>query len=463
MSLESKELVRRIAKLVKLNKRLLEKNLTLTNEVELLREENNQYKKQLNIVSLEDQKKNGSYGNISKPIKFDTVTVLFAGIHGSPKENEAPGSHELIDDLEKVFYNFEDLVKKFNIINVKSIGDTYMCIGGIPEKNSTNPIDVVLASLEMRHLLLNQNHNGNGGSWDIRFGIHTGSIYTQIQGKRKHNYDIKGDTVNIASRMEGWSDPGKINISAMTYELVKEFFNCEYYGNMPVRYKGNLQMFTVKGIRPELSVDSEGMVPNTAFKTRYALLKFSDLQEFVLDKLERELPAHLYYHNVKHTVDVVTQVELIGWGENINDEDLLLLKTAALFHDAGHTISYEDHEYHGTILARQYLPNYNYTEKQLETVCDLIMATQLPPNPKNKLQAIMCDADLDYLGRSDMIPVSGSLFKELKKQNKIDSLNDWNKLQVKFISGHQYFTDTARNLREVNKQKQIERLKQLIV
>ena len=137
MSLENKELVRRIAKLVKLNKRLLEKNLTLTKEVELLREENNQYKKQLNIVSIEDRKKSGSYSNISKPIKFDTVTVLFAGIHGSPKENEAVGSHELIDDLEKVFYNFEDLVKKFNIINVKSIGDTYMCIGGIPEKNST--------------------------------------------------------------------------------------------------------------------------------------------------------------------------------------------------------------------------------------------------------------------------------------------------------------------------------------
>jgi len=159
---------------------------------------------------------------------------------------------------------------------------------------------------------------------------------------------------------------------------------------------------------------------------------------------------------------VVTEVELIGWAEGLDDEEILLLKTAALFHDAGHTVSYDDHEYHGTQLVKEYLPRFGYSTVQIDVICSIIMATKLPPAPQDIYQKIICDADLDYLGRSDMIPVSNTLYKELKEQNKIGTLNDWNKLQLKFISGHSYFTKTARSLREVNKQKQIERISRLI-
>ena len=113
-------------------------------------------------------------------------------------------------------------------------------------------------------------------------------------------------------------------------------------------------------------------------------------------------------------------------------------------------------------MAREFLPKYGYSEEQIEKICDIIMATKMPPEPKDLLQSIICDSDLDYLGRSDMIPVSNTLYKELKEQDKIGTFNEWNKLQVKFITIHQYFTETARNLREVNKQKQIERIKKLI-
>ncbi len=248
----------------------------------------------------------------------------------------------------------------------------------------------------------------------------------------------------------------------MTYELVKEFFVCNYFGKLPVKYKGDLEMFEVVGIRPEFSIDGEGILPNEKFDTKFKLIQFTDLQEVILDKLEKELPGYLYYHNVKHTVDVVTEVELIGWAEGLSDDDILILKTAGLFHDAGHTVNYDEHEYHGTLLAKDYLPEYGYSEEQIEKICHVIMATKLPPQPKNLLEKIICDADLDYLGRSDMIPVSNTLYKELKEQHKIGSLNDWNKLQIKFISGHQYFTNTAQSLREVNKQKQIERIRELI-
>ena len=102
--------------------------------------------------------------------------------------------------------------------------------------------------------------------------------------------------------------------------------------------------------------------------------------------------------------------------------------TAALFHDAGHTIGYDNHEYFGTQIAREWLPKFKYTQKQIDEICEIIMATKLPPEPKNLLQTIICDSDLDYLGRSDFIPVSNTLYEELKAQDKMSSLNTWNKI-----------------------------------
>ncbi|MDZ7633375.1 MAG: HD domain-containing protein [Bacteroidales bacterium] len=109
---------------------------------------------------------------------------------------------------------------------------------------------------------------------------------------------------------------------------------------------------------------------------KFGLIQFTDIQEVILDKLEKELPEFLFYHNVKHTVDVVTEVELIGWAEGCNDEEILLLKTAALFHDAGHTVSYDDHEYQGTLLAREMLPGYGYTDEQIDSINRIIMSYQ---------------------------------------------------------------------------------------
>ncbi|MDC0584502.1 HD domain-containing protein [Bacteroidales bacterium] len=461
---ENKELVKRIAKLANTKKQLLSKIKEYEDKIEDLTLKNEHQKQIIKTHSLPTHE-----DVYEEPLtkvktqKINVATILYAGIHGSTLLADNVDTQGMMDDLDKVFIGFESILEKYKIYKTKSIGDTFVGVGGVWEQNTTNPIEVVLAALEMKNLLFENMNQLPQKAWDIRFGIHTGSVSVSISGNKRKHYDVKGDTLNIASRMEGWSDSGKINISAMTYELVKEFFNCEYYGKMPVRYKGNLQMYNVKGILNELSANGKGIIPNENFWVKYALIRFSDLQEFILDKLEKELPEHLYYHNVKHTVDVTTQVELIGWGEGISDEEILLLKTAALFHDAGHIIDYSEHEYHGTVLAREYLPKYNYTQTQIDHICELIMVTKLPPTPQNTLENIMCDADLDYLGRSDMIPVSGMLYKELRKENKIGSLNDWNKLQIKFISSHQYFTKTARNLREVNKQKQIDRIKKLIV
>jgi predicted metal-dependent HD superfamily phosphohydrolase len=225
-------------------------------------------------------------------------------------------------------------------------------------------------------------------------------------------------------------------------------------------------MYYVKRIKHAYSLDRKiGTQPNDIFRIKYNLRQITDLQELVLDMLEKQLPSFLYYHNYKHTIDVVNQAELIGYGEGVDDEAILLLRTAALFHDTGHINGgYDGHEYRSTLIAREWLPKFNYKPEQIDRICDIIMATELPPKPgDDTLKTIICDADLDYLGRSDFIPVSNNLYRELKAQNKITSLNEWNKMQVKFLSHHQFFTDTANKLREVNKQKQVERISDIIV
>ena len=459
------ELVKRIAKLAKQNQELEELIKKLRKQNEKLTKDNERVKALYEKLSPENLKMAGEVEKREKAVKFNMATVLFADIHGFSKLAEGMDSTAVMDELDEILYEFDAIVTRFEIEKIKTIGDTYMCAGGIPVKNITNPIDVVMAALEMRNFLENYEFNKIGKEnriWDLNIGIHTGPVTATISGKKKVNYDIKGDTVNTASRVEAVSENDSILISVMTYELVKEFFDCEYFGKLPVKYKGDLQMYKVKGLKPEFSVDGKGIAPNENFRIKLGLIQFTDIQEIILDKLEKELPDYLYYHNVKHTVDVVTEVELIGWGEGCTDEEILLLKTAGLFHDAGHTVAYDNHEYHSSVIAREMLPKFNYTPEQVEKICSIIMSTRLPPKPANLLENIICDSDLDYLGRSDFIPVSNTLYEELKAQNKMGSLNDWNKIQVKFISGHQYFTNTARSLREVNKQIQIERIQSLI-
>ncbi len=401
----------------------------------------------------------------SSGLRYKMVTVLYSDVKGFTELAAERDAQGLIDDLDNFFFKIDEVVERNNIQRVKSIGDSYMCAGGIPKKNRTNPIEVILAALEMQaylYTLQEDSERDNRKIWDLTFGVHTGPVTASTSGKKKISYDIKGDTVNIASRIESASKPGIINISAMTYELVKDFFVCEYSSKMPVKYMGDITVYEVKGIRPELSVDGKGKTPNRLFKTKFQMIKFEDLNDYILDKLERELPKHLYYHNLKHTIDVTIGVEIIGSGEGVTNEEMLLLKTAAVLHDFGQVKGAVDHEERGCEFAREILPKFGYEEDEIELITGIIMATKLPPKPQTILQKIIADADLDYLGRRDMVPVSDTLYRELKVQGLIGSFNDWNKLQLKFLSVHSYFTKTAQSMRQVNKEEQIERIKALI-
>jgi adenylate cyclase len=464
---QEQKLVFKIADLIRENKSLLTQIKELSDSNQDLARKTEKYENILASLPPDLIPKEVDEHIKTRTQRFEMATVLYADIQGLRKISEHSESSGIIDELDQIFFHFNSIVKKYKIEKIKTIGDAYMCAGGVPEKNITNPVDVVLAALEMQEYLNNlkqEYESQNKNFWDLKMGIHTGPVVATFTGRKKISYELKGDTVNIATRMASASEEGEINISIMTYELVKQYFVCDYNGKIPVKYKGDMEMYFLRRIKPAYSLERKsGKKPNQIFMNKYLLRQFTDLQEIILDKLEKELPKHLYYHNFKHTIDVINQAELIGYGEGVDDESILLLKTAALFHDAGHVIGYDEHEYSGTQIAREFLPKYKYTPEQIDKICELIMATRLPPKPSNVLESIMCDSDLDYLGRSDFIPVSNTLYKELKEQNKIGTLNDWNKIQVKFLSVHQFFTKTAQHLREVNKQMQIERIKKLIV
>jgi class 3 adenylate cyclase len=455
-------ILRHLAELIFQNKRLSSDNEMLHRQNESLAAEVDKYREM--IASQGNLFENGVQTAPRKRnlVRFRTATVLYADITGIEKL-QGGSSVSGVDRLDEIFVTLREIICRFQIHPIQSVGDNLIGVGGIPRKNITNPVEVLLAAVEMQYLIREIRRTEPGGNiWKLRIGIHTGPVMVGFSEKKHTVQEVKGDTVHLAARIRQFTDEGQILISATTCELVKDLFECEYFGIMPVKYKGETPLFIVRGIKPEYSLQGKGIIPNKRFSLRFGLMQFTDLQEVILDKLENELPPNLYYHNVKHTVDVVTQAELIGLGEGVSDEELLLLKTAALFHDSGHIISYAGHELQSTLLAREVLPYYYYTRMQVERICGLIMATMLPPAPRDRLEEIMCDADLDYLGRSDMIPVSNTLYLELHDRSMIRTINDWNRLQLRFISGHQYFTDTARNLREVNKQMQIERIKSLI-
>lgn len=409
-----------------------------------------------NILPKDTAEELASKGHATRK-KYKMVTVLFSDVQGFTQIAEHMNPEKLLDELDKFFLQFDIVVEKLGIEKIKTIGDAYMCAGGIPQKNRTNPIDVIMSAIEMQQFMKTLRKESEN-EWDIRIGIHTGPVIAGVVGSKKFSYDIWGDTVNIASRMESSGKVGEINISEVTHELVKDFFDCEYRGKLPVKYKGEIDMYFVKGFKPELSVNGEGIFPNQEFFKKLQFIRFADLEETVMNKLDKGLPQNLYYHNVKHTIDVMVQVEIFGLGENVTREELLLLKTAALFHDSGFLIGYEDHELLSIKMAKDILPQYQYSEQQIKIISEMIFVTKFPPSPHTKLEMILCDADLDYLGRADFIPVSQNLFRELYERGKVHSIDEWNKLQYEFIRNHQYYTETAKKLRNSDKNLKLDEL-----
>jgi len=187
-----------------------------------------------------------------QPVDYEHASVLFTDFVGFTQIAESFTPQQLIEELDFCFGEFDRIAKKHNLEKIKTIGDAYMAVGGVPVANQTHAVDCVLAALEIEQLvsaLREKEMRRSRPYWQIRIGIHSGDLVAGVVGREKFSYDVWGDTVNTASRLESSAVAGRINISGATYELVKHFFDCEFRGKVAAKNKGEIDMYFVNGIQ----------------------------------------------------------------------------------------------------------------------------------------------------------------------------------------------------------------------
>jgi class 3 adenylate cyclase/CheY-like chemotaxis protein len=212
----------------------------------------------------------------SEPKHFDSVTVLFTDFVGFTKTAESMPPRQLIEGLEGYFRRFDGLLAECRVEKLKTIGDAYMAAGGVPEPNASHAVDVALVAIGLREAVASiGRERGVAGlsCFPIRIGIHTGPLVAGVIGEQRFLYDLWGDTVNTASRMESAGEPGRINISDATRRLVERWFVCTPRGRLEVKGKGAVEMFFLDRLRPEFSADDAGLTGNERFAAELAELR----------------------------------------------------------------------------------------------------------------------------------------------------------------------------------------------
>lgn len=280
-----------ITDLIETERALEEKHdhlLTLTEHLEeannLLDEQRNEIEAQKESVEIEKTKADELLRNILpwevarslqkkgvyKPKKFKEVTILFADfVDFSKIASTYDDAEALLNVLSCYFEAFDEITSTRFIEKIKTIGDCYMCAGGLPRTNRSHPFDVLLAALQMQKFVKERaiaDEKAGNKIWKLRIGIHTGSVIAGVIGKWKFAYDIWGGDVNIASRLESSGEAGAINISESTHQIIKDYFECTFRGKIHAKNIGNINMYFVERILPEYSEDEEGFTPNAAFR-----------------------------------------------------------------------------------------------------------------------------------------------------------------------------------------------------
>jgi uncharacterized protein len=189
---------------------------------------------------------------------------------------------------------------------------------------------------------------------------------------------------------------------------------------------------------------------------------YNKLRKKSWDLLNSGLPRELYYHSIRHTKSALKNCEAYIGYFNINSYDSKLLRIGVLLHDIGFTVSLDNHEVEGAKIATKLMRQYDFSKNDIEVVTGLILATRMPQRPTNLMQRIICDVDLDYLGRKDFYEISDLLYRELLERSELFDRLQWNRIQIEFLEKHSYHTEFAKKRRQGSKESRIAELKYMV-
>lgn len=375
-----------------------------------------------------------------------TMSVLFVDIRSFTSISEQLSPKDNFDFLNEYLGFMEPLIRKHNGFIDKFIGDSIMALFGHSADDAVN------AALEMHEQLQIFNHRMRGAgkpAIDTGAGIHTGNLMLGVVGGAgRMETTVISDSVNLASRLEGLtrSYNAYLIISESTKNLISQPQNYHFDYLDEVHVKGRMASVKVFAV----SKPTQPILPTSA---NYELIDFESVKNYVVAYLLNEHKnKKLPYHNSEHTLDVLNAAQTIGKAMKLGQYELLLLQTAALTHETGIYKNYHQHEHQSVAFIHEHLPQFGYTTEDISIISQLVLSTQMPQQPNGHLEEILCDADLDYLGRNDYTTIAERLRQEWIFLGESEANDEqWLLTQEKFLKAHNYFTIWSKNNRNAGK------------
>jgi class 3 adenylate cyclase/predicted metal-dependent HD superfamily phosphohydrolase len=362
--------------------------------------------------------------------------------------SETMSPTEVVETLNDYFNLMIEIIFKYNGTLDKIIGDALMVIYGAPNSTDKDTENAVLTAIEMQEKLIEFNQLriiNSKPPITIGIGINRGKVISGNIGSRQQmNFTVIGDSVNLASRLCSVAASDEIIVSDAVWKQVKS--NKLFKGKKlsPVKVKGKLKPIEIKEI----------LYNRPAFHYEQA---FEKIESFLITNL----PSKYTYHTIHHIRDVVDQAEKIAKKEKMSKAEIEDIKLAAWLHDVGYIWEPRRHEARGAEYTTTVLTALNFPKAKINKITGMILATKIPQSPKNIYEEILCDADLDYLGREDYIENSNRLLEEIELNKKTTEL-EWLSIQDKFLRAHHYFTARSINNRELKKQERIRMIQEQI-
>lgn len=376
------------------------------------------------------------------------ATILFSDIRGFTAMSESMSPNEVVETLNDYFNLMIEIIFKYNGTLDKIIGDALMVIYGAPKSTEKDTENAVRTAIEMQEALIQFNLDRIvhlKQPIKIGIGINRGKVISgNIGSKKQMNFTVIGDSVNLASRLCSVATADNIIISEAVWNKINASKLFKSKKLTPVKVKGKLKPIQIREIR-----------------YNRPLFNYEKAYQIIEAYLIEHLPKQYTYHTIDHIKDVVNQAERLSKKEKIDKTAILDIKLAAWLHDIGYIWEPKRHEERGVEYATSILSEMNFPKSKINQIAGMILATKIPQSPKNKFEEIICDADLDYLGRDDYENNSTKFLNEIRLTKEVNE-KQWLKIQFNFLKEHIYFTETAKKTRNKKKENTIFKIQELL-